>query len=202
MFQEVELLERLADLHQAGLLSDAEFANQKAELLATMNLSESGTVSETAVPSLPAEDKVPADPGIGHKYLSKSFGSLSPRTAWILAGVFFGLGLLVVYDRLGSGSDGRLCRSAISASLLNPETAEFRELNQISAEQFAAMHGMEANSIVLKTFGALVTDGVPIEGADFYSIRVRADGPAGNRVTKVMACAVNEGKCGCGEESG
>jgi hypothetical protein len=114
-------------------------------------------------------------------------------------------------------SEERLCRTSVSATLLNPETAEFHDFKQMSPSEFeraasqmamdaravsAGQDLVEQNRASFEAVGREMAQGLSAKGASFYSLRVRADGRLGNKVTALQLCAASKGECSClGPES-
>lgn len=89
-----------------------------------------------------------------------------------------------------SSTAERLCRAQVSETLINPETAEFRDFGEISYEELRRRVG--ANLLALQRVAPPGPSGelrAP-EGVAFYGFRLRAEGRLGNTITSNQVCAV------------
>ena len=91
-----------------------------------------------------------------------------------------------------SSREEKLCRSYMSESLLNPETAKFSNFRPIADDEIKEdedLAHMKQN----------IADLIPAEGAKYYAMKVRAEGKLGNNITDIQFCSVNaeRDKCAC-----
>ncbi len=109
--------------------------------------------------------------------------------------------------------DEKLCRAEISAGLMNPETAEFHEFAKLSEpsaiEVFHEFRSkayktkfpaLQFNDAVMKQVSANQVTYWIKEGGYWASLRVRAEGRLGNRITDNYLCMGNHEACQCGNE--
>jgi len=106
-----------------------------------------------------------------------------------------------------SGADKAMCEASLKESLLNPETAEFYDFTSISKSDAGRMvagdlasdyDGAAATAVSEETqsqFDRKMDEQFP--NAKFYRLRVRAEGPLGNTITKNQMCTVIDEGCLC-----
>jgi hypothetical protein len=109
-----------------------------------------------------------------------------------------GIGLLAVASFLAGCSQPEkkpdvmaACAADVKKGLLNPETAEFHDLTEVDAASFKAVviPVLEAENNF--PAGRIMVDGErqSIESAaHLYTMRVRAEGKLGNKITKTAYC--------------
>jgi len=109
-----------------------------------------------------------------------------------------------------SSKEETQCRANISKGLLNPETAEFHDFRttNVAALRSAVEEAFWEERSVAKSdrgnYGTQVTEivddlikNLTSKTDAYYSMRVRAEGRIGNKVTSNYVCVVNAGKCAC-----
>lgn len=122
----------------------------------------------------------------------------------LMAARIFAAGALIAAITGCSSADERLCKVSLKASLLNPETAQFYDFKTIDIAMFmqGLSDGLEAKhgrSPPNKAQAAKMLTEKFEQAPDIklYSVRVKADGVLGNKITKMQVCIVNEGECSC-----
>jgi hypothetical protein len=115
---------------------------------------------------------------------------------------------LILTTTACANADERLCQTSLKLSLLNPETAEFFDFKAIDLPLFVQGIGAGAEaklgrSLPNKTEAdkTLTEKLKEAPEAKFYSVRVKADGAMGNKITKMQVCFTNEGECSCRDAS-
>lgn len=93
-----------------------------------------------------------------------------------------------------SSTEEKLCRAHMTDTLLNPETASFSDFKSVSPGEIEA-------SGLLKESTIRMSNSIPLQGASYYQMRVRADGELGNKVTKIEFCGVDAQKANCACEA-
>ena len=93
-----------------------------------------------------------------------------------------------------ASSEEKLCRAHVTENLLNPETASFNDFKSVSTGE------VDANG-VFKEATIRMSNSIPLQGASYYQMRVRADGELGNKVTKIEFCGVDAQKANCACEA-
>jgi hypothetical protein len=93
-----------------------------------------------------------------------------------------------------SSAEEKLCRAHITERLLNPETASFSDFKPVSTAEIGELGALKEATIKL-------SNSIPLQGASYYQMRVRADGELGNKVTKIEFCGVDGQKADCACEA-
>jgi hypothetical protein len=95
----------------------------------------------------------------------------------------------------------RMCEASYKETLLNPETAEFHDFEEISAKEVNESFWLSLTSRSLPRDGwqDIVNDKKAEPGSIYYQMRLRADGAMGNKVTKPLLCLIPPSgeKCKC-----
>jgi hypothetical protein len=104
----------------------------------------------------------------------------------------------------------KACRDTITASLLNPESVEFFEFQESSRDAYrrasvdeqvrevASLRPEASEGLIRSVATQVVSESVSgMPKAKFHSLRVKAEGKLGNKVTSVMQCAVEDTSCRC-----
>jgi hypothetical protein len=97
----------------------------------------------------------------------------------------------------------RMCEANFKTTLLNPETAEFHDFKQVSADEVkeSFLLSLTGRSLARDNWQDIVNDKKAEPGSTYYQMRVRAEGAIGNKVTKPLLCLVPPSgeKCKCAE---
>lgn len=121
----------------------------------------------------------------------------------------FSITFSVFLTSCGSKSE-KICLSSIKDNLINPETAEFFEFSDISMEKFGQLtgdrnsssyEGSAADVVRSETSRILKEKMADFPNATFHSVRVKADGKIGNKITQNMLCVSLPEGCQCVEGS-
>ncbi len=119
----------------------------------------------------------------------------------ILAGTCF------VLSGCGERMEG-VCVSKIRSTLMNPETAEFHDFRTIEASEYvdSFLAGTAAGSGQPTTPTSQAAVEVAMHNINkqnpestYHSVRVRAEGKLGNKITSQMICMADKGDCACSD---
>lgn len=128
-------------------------------------------------------------------------------------GVAYLLGGILLSSCSNISPDEKLCRANISSGLMNPETAEFYDFAKLSEPTaIEVFHEFRSNAYKTKFTNLQFNDAVMRqvsanqvtywnkEGGYWASVRVRAEGRLGNRITDNYLCMGNHETCQCGNQ--
>lgn len=99
------------------------------------------------------------------------------------------LGTMLALSACSSGEE-KMCRAHVTEGLLNPETASFSDFKAITPQQIA-------EDQFLSHMPDMMDSLISKKGATYYSMRVRAEGQLGNKITKSQVCAIDAQKANC-----
>jgi hypothetical protein len=121
----------------------------------------------------------------------------------------FSLSLLLILSGCNYfGGDKKLCEQTFTEKLINPETAEFMEFNNISKDEAsillagimikeAGVDGEDSSEDFQPAIKNLYAYEALENISGFYTMRAKAEGRLGNKITSNELCLVSEGKCEC-----
>ena len=100
-----------------------------------------------------------------------------------------------------------MCRAEIKSKLINPETVEFYEFRDLTSSEYLRLlsAGNEEGSGRLttpenqKTAEEVMAKLQKTDPSAFHTVRVRAEGGLGNKVTSQMLCMSNKTECICSD---
>lgn len=204
-----EALEQLVRLRDSGAITDEEFADQKVLL--------------TGAVRMEGADVVRGQRPRGTKMFAVGVGVI-------------GIAVIALVYLSGSTISGLVesvppeeqqCRSAIKASLINPETVEFFEFAPVGREAYlsefrdnlrsaldesvsdsgSGLYGVYARGMAAAREGIISKHAnestheernrLAAEKLNTYSYRIKADGKLGNTITETQYCSANSRSCLC-----
>lgn len=104
--------------------------------------------------------------------------------------IILGLALLTAC----SSAEEKACHAEFEKTLINPETATYSDFKPVSDQEIESNFAYNRYQRVLK-------EGPTGGEANFYTIKVRAEGKLGNTITSNQFCSVSKSKdkCNCME---
>ena len=111
---------------------------------------------------------------------------------------------------VGLSQNERLCRESVKSEHINPETVEFYEFGSSDRSQYISARSKESadsissqrpdfdrSDVEQTTYGVVSENVDKLKSPTFHTLRIKADGKLGNKITSVMQCIVSEGTCSC-----
>ena len=117
---------------------------------------------------------------------------------------------LMALGAAACGSTENMCKSAVTSTLINPETAKFYDFSELSDAAYVSKFvaaARQSNDPSLQMITEGVTEGLVAKshvehpGLKYYEMRVRAEGRLGNQITSDMFCIATDDQCRCSNPS-